>query len=170
MKKACDVLDKFFELFYYAAGVILLAMLVVSAADVATRLAGHPLIWANEMVRFLMFYMTFVACVYLVSARKNLEVDLTAIFFPRKKKLLHKTHIIGELVLLVILVYLIFPTWQLTIQNVSVKSSAMQWSMAAVYVAMPISFSLCVIAQLKNIARIFLNKGDAQAEEKEELV
>ena len=142
MRKVCDALDKFFKLFYYFAGIILFAMLVVSASDVASRLTGHPLVWANEMVRFLMFYMSFVACVYLVSARKNLEVDLTAIFFPNRTKLLEKTHIIGDFVMLVVLVYLIFPTWQLTVQNTTVKSSAMQWPMSVVYVIMPISFAL----------------------------
>ena len=167
MRKVCDALDKFFKLFYYFAGIILFAMLVVSASDVASRLAGHPLVWANEMVRFLMFYMSFVACVYLVSARKNLEVDLTAIFCPNKTKLLEKTHIIGDFVLLVVLVYLIFPTWQLTVQNTTVKSSAMQWPMSVVYVIMPISFALCVVAHLKNMVRDFLPKEES-AEKKED--
>lgn len=152
MKTACNAISKLCKVFYWISGLLLFCMVALCAADVICRLVGSPLIWANELLRFLMFYMSFTAVIYLVSEKRNLEVDLTAIFFPKKKQLLKKTHIIGDLVLLAVLIYLIFPSWSLTIQNVDVTSSAMQWPMCYVYGIMPFSFLICAIAQLKNIA------------------
>lgn len=169
MKAMCKIISRICKFFYWLSGLILFLMLALCASDVICRLIGSPLVWANELLRFLMFYMSFTACIYLVSAKRNLEVDLTAIFFPKKKKLQGKTHVIGDFILLAVLIYLIVPTWRLTMQNLQVTSSALHWPMSYVYGIMPISFFICALAQLKNIIMKFRSwEEETEAEEVEQ--
>ena len=165
MKAVCNAISKIAKFFYWVSALLLFLMVALCATDVVCRLLGHPLTWPNEMLRFLMFYMSFCAVIYLVSEKQNLEVDLTAIFFPKKEKLLKKTHIVGDFVLLAVLIYLIFPSLSLTLNNVDIKSSAMQWPMCYVYGIMPISFFLCALTQVKNIIVKLSSKKEEEKKE-----
>ena len=158
MQKFCDYIEKGYKFFFYLSGLFLGGMFVICAYSVITRLVATPSVWADELIRFLMVFMAFAGAPWMINTKTDLVVDLTEIFFPKRKKLLHKTHLIGELILLAILIYLIFPTWQLSIENMTSKTSALQWTLGYVYMCMPVSFVFCAIAQVKNIIKSLIQK------------
>lgn len=166
MQKFCDFIEKSYKVLFYLSGAFLFVMFFTCAYSVLTRMLGAPSIWADELIRFLMVFMAFSGAPWLINTKADLMVDLTEIFFGRHKKLLQKTHFIGDVILLVILVYLIFPTWELSMKNMSSATSALQWTLGYVYMCMPVSFVLCVIAQIKNLIKNYLlPKHVAQAAE-----
>ena len=126
-------------------------MFALCAYSVFMRFCGTPSVWADELIRFMMVFMAFSGAPYMICTKTDLVVDLTEIFFAKRKKLLSGTHLIGEIILLLILIYLIFPTWNLAMKNLTTFTSALQWSQGYVYMCMPLSFALCVIAEIKNI-------------------
>ena len=156
MQKFCDFIEKFYKFFFYLSGAFLAGMFATCAYSVFARLIGSPSIWADELIRFLMVFMAFAGAPWMINSKTDLMVDLTEIFFPSRKKLLRKTHLIGDLILLVILIYLIFPTLDMSMKNMTSSTSALQWTLGYIYLCMPISFAFCAIAQIKNIVKNYL--------------
>ncbi|MDD3347218.1 TRAP transporter small permease [Oscillibacter sp.] len=156
MRKFCDFIEKFYKFFFYLSGVFLFIMFFVCAYSVITRLFGAPSIWADELIRFLMVFMAFTGAPWLINTKGDLVVDLSEIFFSKKKKLLHANHLIGDVITLAILVYLIFPTYSMSMKNMTSMTSAMQWTLGYVYLCMPVSFGFCAIAQIKNIVKFHI--------------
>ena len=113
-------------------------------------------IWSDELQRFLMVAMVFVAIPYMASAKSFLVVDLTAIFFSKNEKLCRVMILIGEFIFLILLIYLFFPCLELTVKNRSTYSGAMRMPMAYMYAFMPVSFALGAIGMLKNMVRFFV--------------
>ena len=153
MRKFVEIIDKGFRVFFYISGAWLFAMFFVCAYSVFMRAVGEPSIWADELIRFLMVFMSFMGAPYLISIKGDLLVDLTEIFVGKNRKLLRVNHIIGDFLLLAIIIYLIIPTLNLALQNMDTRTSAMQWTLGYVYMIMPVGFFLCAIAQIKNIIK-----------------
>lgn len=166
MQKFCDFIDKIYKVFFYLAAAFLAGMFLLCAYSVITRIMGTPSIWADELIRFLMVFMSFAGAPYMICTKTDLVVDLTEIFFAKKIKLLEKTHLVGDVILLVILLYLIFPTWQMAMLNMTSKTSALQWTLGYIYMIFPVSFTFCSIAQVKNIIRYHILPKKAVKEEK----
>ena len=160
MQKLVKIVDRAYRIFFYIAGALLFAMFVTCAYSVLMRAIGKPSIWADELTRFLMVFMAFMGAPYLVSTKGDLLVDLTEIFAGKNKKLMEINHKIGDIILLVIILYLIYPTMNLSLANLNSKTSALQWNLGYVYMIMPIGFMLCAVAQLKNIIKYDVLKVD----------
>ena len=165
--KVCKGADKAFKFFYYFAGAVLFALLVVSFYCVIVRAIGHPVIWSDEAQRYLMILMVFAACPYLVAAKEHLVVDLIDIFCPKNKKLLKITHFIGDFMLLAIIIYLIVPCWQLASMNATSYSTALRIPKVYIYGMMPVSFIFSGIAQVKNIIQNNFLKGYGENDKKD---
>ena len=149
----CIGLDKFFRCFYYLSGVVLMALLGLSGFIVFARLFHISPIWSDELQRFLMLAMVFVSIPYMASSKSFLIVDLTAIFFGRRKKLHNATIFIGEFILLGILICLFFPCLELAVKNAKTFSPAMRLPMIYMYGFMPASFALAALAIVKNLLK-----------------
>ena len=152
----CNVLDKFFRLFYYLSGFILMALLGLSCFIVSARLFRISPIWSDELQRFLMVAMVFAAIPYMASSKSFLVVNLTAMLFGKRTKLQNTTQFIGEFILLGLFIYLIFPCLELTARNTRTFSSAMRLPMIYMYALMPASFALAAFAMTKNLLKHFV--------------
>lgn len=163
MRKFCEFIDKTYKVFFYISAFFLAAMFLVCAYSVFSRFIGSPSKWADELIRFLMVFMAFSGAPYLICTRGDLKVDLTEIFFSHKTKLLYVTRMIGHLILTVILLYLIFPTFEMAMKNMDTTTTGLEWTMGYIYLIMPVSFFFCLIAELKNIIQIYVlpKKADA---------
>ncbi len=161
----CDGLTKFFKMFFYLSGVVLMVILVISFAVVMLRAFDISPIWSDEIQRFLMVGMVFAAIPYMASEKTFLVVDLAATLFPSKTKMHNVTVLIGEIIFFVLLVYLIFPCVELTVKNANTYSSALRLPMSYMYSLMPISFGLGAIGMLKNLVKFVVDRYAAKTEE-----
>lgn len=156
MQKFCDFIDKSYKVFFYISAFFLAAMFSVCAYSVFIRFIGSPSKWADELIRFLMVFMAFSGAPYLLCTRGDLKVDLTEIFFSKKTKLLYVTRLIGHFILTAILLYLIFPTFEMAMKNMDTTTTGLEWTMGYVYLVMPISFAFCLVAEIKNIIQLYV--------------
>lgn len=155
--------SKLFDVLYYAVGVLLMGLLAFSLINVATRLIGVPISWLDEVQRYIMIWMAFISGAVLVNRKGHLLVDCVDMF-PKKWK--NVMYLIGEFLCLVFIVYLIFPCIEIVQKNMISKSSALRISMGLVYLCMPISCVLSVLAQVNLIlGRLFGEKAAENSSE-----
>lgn len=160
LKKVERALDKFFEGGFYLCGILLAILLTLCFFNVALRLMNQPLSWSDEAMRFLMIWMAFLACPVLINRNEHLVVDLVATVF-RKEAMRKRMYFIGNVMLLAFLIFLFFPCVELVMKNMISKSSAMRIPMGYIYLCIPVSIALSVIAQLKLLCHeIFLRGKD----------
>ncbi len=149
--------SRLFNVLYYAVGVLLMGLLVFSLINVAARLIGVPISWLDELQRYIMIWMAFISGAVLVNNKGHLLVDCVDLF-PRKWR--NVMYLVGEILCLAFIIYLIFPCIEIVQKNMISKSSALRISMGFVYLCMPISCVLSVLAQVNLIlGRLFGEKA-----------
>ena len=161
LKKISKGYDRFLEFWFYIPALMILGLLVICALMVCLRkvLVG-AFNWADEAMRFLMVYATFVALPLLVSGKRNITIDMTDIIFPHSKKGRWVFHLIAEVLTLVCCVALM-PSILLFMQKtVTGLSPAMQIPMWVVYSCLPIGFGLSILSSLNNLIKLFTEKEE----------
>ncbi len=158
MNKIDKYLKKLNKLEFYGASTLLMILLAICFCNVVFRLIGRPLMWADEAQRFIMIWMTFLACPVLVSRKSHIVVDLVSSLFPQK---IHKAmYLIGDIMLIVFLLFLLPYTVQMSAMNMISKSSAMRLPMGYIYLCMPIGIFLSIISQAHILAKLLLSKEE----------
>ncbi len=134
---------------YYIAGFFCAVLVAECAVYVTSRLINHPIVMMDEMQRFTMIWMAFIANPVLISRKGHLLVDLVPIIIPEKAR--RTVYLVGELLVLVFNIYMIIPGFNIMKGNLIAKSTAMQINMGLVYSIIPISFFLATLAQINNL-------------------
>ena len=151
----CSALDSIYKLFFYLCGIMLMALLAISCLVVFARLFNISPIWSDEVQRFLMIAMVFVAIPYMASSKSFLVVDLSAICFGEKIQFQQNMRLIGDIILLALLIYMCFPSFTLALRNTRTFSTALRLPMVYMYGFIPASFAFSAVAVFKNIVRHF---------------
>lgn len=155
LKKASKGIDRFFEIWFYLPAAMMFALLVICALMVCLRkVMIGAFNWADEAMRFLMVYSTFIALPLLVNGKRNITIDMTDIFFPKSPRGRWIFHLIAELLTLMCCIVLLPPIIQFMGKNMNGFSPAMQLPMWLVYSCFPIGYSLSVLASLNNLFKL----------------
>ncbi len=155
IKKLSRGFDKFLEYWFYLPAALMLALLVICALMVCLRkvmVGGFN--WADEAMRFLMVYSTFLALPLLVSGKRNITIDMTDIFFSKNPKGSKLFYLMAEFMTLFCCIVLLPSLVTFMKHNASGLSPAMQMPLWLVYSCMPIGFGLSVLASLNNIFKM----------------
>lgn len=137
-------------------------LLLESLINVVTRLAGTPVSWLDELQRYTMIWMAFISGAVLIYEKGHLLVDLVDTIFPHRWR--NGMYLIGEIIMLIFLIYLFFPCIEMVTRNMISKSSAMKIPMGYIYLCMPLGIGLSIIAQIDLILkRLFADKEDTEA-------
>lgn len=134
LNKITKLIEAVFQFF---CGISIVALVLVVAAQVISRLIKVSLPWAEELARFLMIWLTFIGCSLGIHRKGHLSVDFFVDLAPRPLKLAIGvlTHLITIAFFGILVVYGI----RLSILSYGTPSSTLQWSMGLVYSVLPIS-------------------------------
>lgn len=162
LKKLSKGYDRFLEFWFYIPAFMILGLLVVCALMVCFRkiLIG-AFNWADEAMRFLMVYATFVALPLLVSGKRNITIDMTDIIFPNNMNGRWIFHLIAELLTLICCVVLMPSIVQFMQKNATGLSPATQFPMWLVYSCLPIGFGLSIISSPNNLFKLFEEREES---------
>jgi len=132
-------------------------MVVLVFAQVYTRfLTNHSLTWSEELSRFLMIWMVFLASYLAFKQKSHIMVDnlVKALPGPWTSAVQVAAHLAMVLFSVVLLwgAYAVLPTTALQ------KSPANNIVMAYVYAAIPVSALLTLLEVMRNLCAI-LGKG-----------
>jgi len=122
---------------------LLAAMALIVFANVALRfLTDRSILWAEEVSRFLMIWLTFLGAGLVLRYGAHVGIDTLQERFPRQAALLRLLIFAVLLALLATLAWLgagyALRTWGQT-------TPVMQIPYGAVYLALPIGFSLMIV-------------------------
>lgn len=135
----------------YFIGILLLTIAFILFANVVLRFFGSSLVWAEELSRYAIVWLTFVGSSVCIYKGAHIGVDaLMNILSDRGKKILTIVTIIMSLVFTLLFTYYSFIITEKIYQTNQV-SSTVKIPMVYVYAAMPVGGILMTIRYIQEL-------------------
>ncbi len=145
-----DFISKAFDRCLVVLLAILLALLVIiSLASVVMRTLSSPLVWSDELMRYLFVWLTMLGFVYASSRKAQIIIDVVEQYVPVKWQKWINTF--NHMVILVFFGFLLIVSFKFVSLGMTQISSALRWSMIWVYISFPIAFAGQIFMSFKLI-------------------
>lgn len=134
--------------------VLLISICLVMVLQVFFRyVAGYPLIWSEELARFLLVWLTLLGSGYAV--RKNLHIEMPYFFdkFPEKTRYI--LQILINLLCISFFIYLIPYSLETVIRQHNLTSTSLGIPLSYLYIAVPIGFSILILRLIEHTIKVF---------------
>ncbi|SFD94244.1 TRAP transporter small permease [Roseivivax sediminis] len=143
---------------YLLAG-ILLGLVAILAAQVVFRyLVGSPLVWSEELARYLLVWCTFVGVSLAVREGRNISVDLLPVLAgARWMRAFGVLALVGSAIFFALMVWYSVPLTQ-RIARIGQTSPGLGIQMWIVYAAVPVGMSLALLRAIQALFGIV--RGD----------
>jgi TRAP-type C4-dicarboxylate transport system permease small subunit len=153
--KIFDKLNKLEEAFIMAAFAV---MAVVLALQIFMRYAvNKPLIWSEELARYIFVWATFIGAGYGVRNKIHISMEVLYMRLPRKLKL--AITLVTNILSIAVFAYLIPWGFVVLKDQVNIKSSAMQIPMTWVFAAVPLGCFIVCLRLIGDTVRAVKTKG-----------
>jgi len=142
-----------------ALGILLLSMTAFSIIQVVTRyIFKIPLPWIEELTRYLMIWMVFIASALAVNQRAHLKVDIFELILSKKK--FCYLNIGVQCLIVLFALFFVVAAFQFLRDQLSAGqvSPAMQVSMAWPLTALLVGGLLMVVQGVYLVYRLLMNK------------
>ena len=146
-------LEANFERYLLAA--ILLALVVILAAQVVARyLLGAPLVWSEELARYLLVWCTFIGVSLAVREGRNISVDLVPVMLgPRSTRPFAIVALAGSAAFFALMLWYSVPLTR-RIARIGQTSPGLGIQMWLVYAAVPTGLGLALARALQALWRM----------------
>lgn len=120
---------------------------------------GNPIIWAEELARYALVWMTFIGAAVALRAGQLACMDLVVNLFPVKIKraIITVANLASFILLLLMLYYSVILVGEPSV--VAQRSPAMRIIMSYIYLAMPIGLGLMVTQSFLQLFSGIIGKG-----------
>ncbi|MFV0360349.1 TRAP transporter small permease [Tropicimonas sp.] len=168
--KLLRFLDANLERFLVAA--ILFALVAILAAQVAFRyLLGAPLVWSEELARYLLVWCTFIGVSLAVREGRNISVDLLPTMLgDRWTRGFGVIALVGSAIFFALVVWYAIPLTR-RIARIGQTSPGLGIQMWIVYAAVPVGLGLAFLRALQALWQVMrggpLPGADATAQHSE---
>ena len=154
--KLLDKLNKLEEGFVMVCFAV---MGIVLALQIFMRyVLNSPLIWSEELARYVFVWATFIGAGYGVRKKIHISVELFYGLMPRKLKL--AVTIFTNTLCVLAFAYLIPWSFVVLKDQVNIKSSAMQISMSLVFAAVPLGCFIVCLRLIGDTVHTVKTKGE----------
>jgi TRAP-type C4-dicarboxylate transport system permease small subunit len=107
---------------------------------------NSPLIWTEELSRYLLVWITFLGINYALRRNKHIRMEY---FFNMMPNMVQRLVVIAtQIMILYFMVCLYGPTLSFVKMQMNIASSAMQMNMGLVYLSLPIGFFISSLSLL----------------------
>jgi len=127
----------------------LFALVTVSFASVIARLMLSPLVWADELMRYLFVWMTMIGVIVVASRRLHIVIELMEQTLPERAKKWVFT--LAELLVMTFCLVLLKYCFNFVELGMRQISPAMRLPMVWVYVSFPVAMVGQILMSLKQI-------------------
>ncbi len=138
-------------------GIVLAALVVIITVEVASRWMGIAMPWTDELARYLLIWMTFLGCSLALASGTHLSVDFIVKKFPENGQ--KALNIITRVLIIIFFGIIMIYGTKLSIAAINTRSTALHWSMGAVYSILPLSGLLSVFYAVMDIIHIIRGEG-----------
>lgn len=149
MKPLIHLCDR---LVYWAAVVLLLALLAVVVLGVFFRQINAPLAWSDELAQYLLVWTGFTGWIIAARRRSHIRIMVFAEKLPRLAQA--ALEIATQVGIIVFAAILLRYSWGLIERNWDVESIALPITGAALYVAMPFAAVALMLQALVEIGEV----------------
>lgn len=143
-----------YDLIDILCAIILAVQFAVVIAQVVSRYVfNKPLMWTDELAKFLLIYITFFGCVLAEKYDQNVRFDFLIKRLPPIGQLI--ANILVDIIICVFYLVIIYYGIQLSIQAHFMQGVAIKWiRWSYIYACIPISFALLVAMHVKRAIRV----------------
>ena len=120
-----------------AAVILLLAFLVVGIGIVARDFLDQPLLWTEEISRFFLIYIVFLAGSGAIAAKTHFRVEFLELALP--PRLSSALFLIFDIVIIGLLLFLIYGGWNQVVRDHMVPTLVLQWPSSVSTFALPLA-------------------------------
>ncbi|HBM58910.1 TRAP transporter small permease [Salipiger marinus] len=130
--------------------IILFALVAILAAQVVFRyLVGSPLVWSEELARYLLVWCTFIGVSLAVREGRNISVDLLPVMCgARWLRAFAVLALVGSAVFFALMVWYSVPLTQ-RIAKIGQASPGLGLQMWLVYAAVPVGLGMAFLRALQ---------------------
>jgi len=135
-------------------GLLMFFAVAVNIANVIARHLFHaPLIWAEEILTFIMIWSIFMGIILVSGRQEHLKMDLVAVSFP--KGFTRLISLIIEIVTVIICVVMVIASTQVlvTLGSYDQRSIVAEIPMVIPHLAIPLGFCAIGILHLVNVIK-----------------
>lgn len=134
---------------------ILAVLVTILAAQVVFRYAvGSPLVWSEELARYLLVWCTFIGVSLAVREGRNISVDLLPVICgTRSLKAFALLALLGSMVFFALMVWYSVPLTQ-RIAKIGQASPGLGLQMWLVYAAVPVGMGMAFLRALQALWQI----------------
>ncbi len=153
VKKVSDIVDKVCLAIIVA---ILGTMVVVTMAQIISRLAGDAYIWTEELNRFLLIWGTLIGagCAY----KEGSHISITFVQSMCSAKTERMLRMVVHMVCLVAFVAMMYFSFEYAMKQVQL-AAVLRIPMKYMYLSVPIGFALMALHALNAVLQIKQEKG-----------
>jgi TRAP-type C4-dicarboxylate transport system permease small subunit len=137
-----------------AAVVVLLMLLATVVLGVAWRAVGDPLIWSDELARYLMVWLALLGWILASRRRSHIRITLVIDQLPAWARRIAETVMQGGLLVLGVL--LVSDGFVLVGRNLDVESVSLPVSSAFLYVPIVLAGFATAIQAVTQIVELYL--------------
>ncbi len=124
--------------------VLLCTVLIVITAQIVMRYVfNRPLLWSEELSRYMYVWIAWAGCAFCVGTRSHICVPVIFDRFSARWKMI--LSVVGNLVVLAAMCYLIPVSVQYAVGQKAFKASTLPISRIWLYIALPSGFLLSAI-------------------------
>lgn len=119
-----------------------------------------PLVWSDELARYLFVWVSFLGWIIAARRRSHLSIDMAATRMgPRGKAVLRA---FGALAAIAFAAILAWYGWRIAVRNLDVETTTLFFSQGVVYAIVPVAavaVALYALADLRGAARDLVAGG-----------
>mgnify|MGYP000946986022 CR=1 FL=1 len=162
--KKCRTISKIREAFTFSLVWLILASIIIQV--IFRYLIRKPLIWPEELARYLMIWMVFSGALILAQNGKHVRIDYFLQFLPQGAQT--AVSLVNNLIISISLGALLIGSWIPLKEFLYLLSPALQLPLVLVFAAVPLNaffmflyYLEAVTIDLKTIGRL-LQKGEVK--------
>jgi len=147
-KKRLMKMKKFLDSTINMAVIILMfSLVIVVFSQVFSRYAlNHPLIWSEELARYLFIWIVFLSSVVVFRENRHMGVDFfVGMLSPNKQRVVKK---ITNVIIFSFMILILYVSPQIIKITFRQTSPTLDLPMGVIYLAFPVSLGLMVIEML----------------------
>lgn len=134
-----------------AAIAVTLALLAVVALGIASRLVNDPLVWTDELARYLMVWLALLG--WIIASRRRAHIRITVLIDRLPRLLRLATEVATQLALMVFGAVLAWHSLELVDRAWDVEAVSLPISSALLYALVPLAGSAIVLQAIAEIAQ-----------------
>jgi TRAP-type C4-dicarboxylate transport system permease small subunit len=117
---------------------------------------GAPLVWSDELARYLFVWASFLGWILAARRRSHLSIDMLATKLPARGQA--ALRMLGALAGIAFAALLVFYGWRIMLRNLDVDTTTLFFSQGVVYAIVPVAalaVGLYALADLRAALRAY---------------